>query len=143
MKNGNTLKKVVRFVCGEFIVLLVPNTLSTLHLSSFYKSCVMIEKKQLLKLSKKTLKIIFLFSENSFPYQQDEIQNYVRLFYEAYSRKNDLTVKELKVLRDFYCLLRSNYSFMTVHQYKEQGESSYYDILDELIDRKRLRKTLN
>lgn len=145
MKNSSKIGKLVRHVCGEFIILLAPNTLSILHLSSFHKSSVMLEKKELLKLSKKMVKIVSQLSESDFYNQSEEIQDPIKLFYEVYSRKNDLTVRKLKILRDYYDLIKSHYNFMSI-QYREDGNSlynSYDDILDELIDKKRLRKTLN
>ncbi len=135
-------------MCGELIVLFFPEKLSVLHLASFHKSIITKEKKELLKLSKKMLKIIARFSETDLQiYQQAENQNNISLFFDVYNKRNDLTLKELKVLRDYYYLVKSDHRFVINQFYGETSNDhsliQYSDELDELIDKKRLRKSLN
>lgn len=121
-------------------MLVAPKTLSTLHLASFHKSIITKEKKELLKLSKKMLKIITRFSGDALQvYKQNETYDDINLFYDVYNNKDNLTLKELKALRDYYYLIESN------HQFDRQSSDvqsyvQYSDNLDESIDKKRLRK---
>ena len=140
MQQNDKLKRILCNICGELIVLVAPKTLSTLHLASFHKSIITKEKKELLKLSKKMLKIITRFSGDALQvYKQNETYDDINLFYDVYNNKDNLTLKELKALRDYYYLIESN------HQFDRQSSDvqsyvQYSDNLDESIDKKRLRK---
>lgn len=140
MQQNDKLKRILCNICGELIVLVAPKTFSTLHLASFHKSIITKEKKELLKLSKKMLKIITRFSGDALQvYKQNETYDDINLFYDVYNNKDNLTLKELKALRDYYYLIESN------HQFDRQSSDvqsyvQYSDNLDESIDKKRLRK---
>lgn len=140
LQQNDKLKRILCNICGELIVLVAPKTLSTLHLASFHKSIITKEKKELLKLSKKMLKIITRFSGDALQvYKQNETHDDINLFYDVYNNKDNLTLKELKALRDYYYLIESN------HQFDRQSSDvqsyvQYSDNLDESIDKKRLRK---
>lgn len=140
LQQNDKLKRILCNICGELIVLVAPKTLSTLHLASFHKSIITKEKKELLKLSKKMLKIITRFSGDALQvYKQNETYDDINLFYDVYNNKDNLTLKELKALRDYYYLIESN------HQFDRQSSDvqsyvQYSDNLDESIDKKRLRK---
>jgi len=140
LQQNDKLKRILCNICGELIVLVAPKTLSTLYLASFHKSIITKEKKELLKLSKKMLKIITRFSGDALQvYKQNETYDDINLFYDVYNNKDNLTLKELKALRDYYYLIESN------HQFDRQSSDvqsyvQYSDNLDESIDKKRLRK---
>lgn len=145
MQQNDKLKRILCNICGELIVLVAPKTLSTLHLASFHKSIITKEKKELLKLSKKMLKITARFSEDDLQiHKQNETQDDINLFYDVYNKRNDLTLKKLKILRDYYYIIKSNHQFV-INQFDRQSSDDqsyiqYSDNLDELIDKKRLRK---
>lgn len=59
------------------------------------------------------LKIIARFSEDDLQiHKQNENQDDIILFYDVYNKRNDLTLKELKILRDYYYLIKSNHRFV-------------------------------
>lgn len=145
LQQNNKLKRIIYNICGELIVLVAPKSLSTLHLASYHKSIITKEKKELLHLSKKMLKIVSRFSQEDLQiHKQTETQDNIHLFYDVYDKKNDLTLKELKILRDYYYLIKNNNSFIMEHFYKKANNEQFYDeysdILDELISRKQLKK---
>lgn len=61
--------------------------------------------------------------------QIEKMENNIHLFYELYNKREDLTLKELKILRDFCYRLE----LVDYHKYSES--------LDELIEEKRFIKT--
>lgn len=141
MSKNETLKRVFRNILGELIVLFAPKALSPLHLASFYKSRQTKERKELLKLSKKILKINTQISLNDLKnYQQDITSNNIKLFNDVYKRKNDLTLRELKILRNYCLLLKNNYRPVInehyIYENKDFIDSNCNEILDEIIDKK-------
>lgn len=121
LQQNGKLKRILCNICGELIVLVAPKTLSTLHLASFHKSIITNEKKELLKLSKKMLKITVRFSEDDLQiHKQNETQDDITLFYDVYNKRSDLTLKELKILRDYYYLIKSNHRFV-INQFNLSG----------------------
>lgn len=124
MRQTDTLKSIVRNICGELILLFAPNSLSPLHLSSFHKSILEKENKQLLKLSKKMSDIAdrFLIDNKSYI-------NNIELFYKVYNQIDDLTIKELNILYEFCYLLKQTNSFNSENKF---GMDSYYKYINAI-----------
>lgn len=154
MKGNNIIKRTVRCIAGELILLFAPGTLSTLHLASCYgssgsssTSCSSSshensrtkQEKELLKLSKRMLKVATRLSENGSE-KDNRTQNNVELFYDLYNKRDNLTLKELKLLRDFYDILRHNNCFAVTESCETIKCYEYSEAIDELIDEKRYMK---
>lgn len=148
MKQNNLLKKTVGYLYRELILLFAPETLSPLHLASLYKSPITKNKKQLLKLTKKMLEVYRRLEENDILSNQfNIIDNNIKLFYDVYNNKDNLTLKELKILKKYCYTLKNNCSFTTIKCYSEGMEKYNYDqcskTLNKLIDQKRIKRFLD
>lgn len=141
LKQTDTLKKVTRSVCRGLIVLFAPGILSPLTLASLYESSNTTQKKKLLKLSKKMLKIIKRISREDSEIQ--ELTSNIKLFYEVYNKRDILTLEELEILRNFCYAFEDKNSHVITRPYEEERENDIYckysRIIDELIEEKKLK----
>ena len=82
------------------------------------------------------LKIVSRFAKNDLEkLQLTENTNDVALFYEVYHHRNDLTLRELKILRDFYNIQKKHYSFDTIQLYEVESDDNSPQN-SKLIDKK-------
>lgn len=141
MKQTDTLKRVARSLCRGMIVLFAPRILSPLTLASLYESSNTTQKKKLLKLSKKMLKIIKRISREDSELQ--ELTSNIKLFYEVYNKREFLTLEELEILRNFCYAFEDKNSLVITRPYEEERENDIYykysRMIDELIEEQKLK----
>lgn len=129
-----------------FFITFLPGMLSPLHIAGHKLSIDEYNReKEITKWSKKMLQITTRFSkDNSELSKQSKQLDNVELFYIVYNRMDDLTLKELKILRKFCYALRDKYDLTIKRDHEKESEDDIYekysDIIDNFIDGKRLRK---
>lgn len=132
-------------IAGELIILFVPQLLSPLHLASYHSYQIGKEReKKLKRLSKKMILIKSRFGDVE-EEQLNSLDNIdrVELFYQVYHHLNDLTIKELKILRDFCYALNDQYDLRISRSDKESEQDVYYRYrsqIDDFIDLKTYKK---
>jgi len=132
-------------IVGEIIVLSVPQLLSPLHLASYHSYKMGNERKKKLKrLSRKMFLINSRFT-NLEDNQLDLLEdiNHVELFHQVYNHVDELSVKELKVLRDFCYALDNPYDLRISRDNKEREQDiydKYRSKIDNIIDSKTYKK---
>lgn len=73
--------------------------------------------------------------------------NRVELFYKVYRQMNYLTLRELKILRNFCYALHNPYDLTIASDYKTESEEEVYykysGVLDNYMEKKINRKTIS
>lgn len=141
---------MISSVASEVLILFLPQLLSPLHLASyyFYKKSKDREK-ELNRLSKKMILITNRFTK----IEEEKINslediNYLELFYNVYRQVDKLTLRELKVLRNFCYALHNPYDLTIIKgdQKIEIVDEVYYKYSNELdgyMDKKTKRKIIS
>ncbi len=136
MQQNNVLKKLIINMCGELVALFAYKNYNILHLASLRESSITKEKKRLLKLSKKVLNISVRLSNDIIENDNIIVDN-VQLLYEVYNHIDDLTKKELNILREFCYLLKQTNSFNLEKKIDIKSYYQYIDVIDNSIELKK------
>lgn len=133
----NKIKDSIEYIERSLLITFFSNMLSPLHIAAHIMSIEDLEReKKLLKLSKKMLKIVNRFKELEY--------DNIKLFYEVYNKKENLSVKELQTLRDFCYALEDKYDLTIKKSPDEEKEYDiYYKYSEELDKFLEEKKTLN
>lgn len=135
MTRKSILTKIMHYICRKGIILFAPQTLSTLHLASLYENKKTEEKKQLENLSRKMEKIVTKFPKKSL---NKHIEKNIELLDSAYNKKDSLTLKELKTLRNFCYLLKKE--DIVAKEEKISIDEKYNKIEAYYIEKKKQKK---
>ena len=142
----NEIGNVFSLKLSKFIVLFAHRFLSPLQLASFYSDQQNVERQKRLN---QLVKKLILILNNHEPNEEENIQsldyiNHIRLFYRLYSQRQNLSLKELVILRDFGRLLyyTNGLTMMKLQQEMWEDENYYqcFDKLEKIIESKRIRK---
>lgn len=139
-------RKIVSSIISDLIILLFPQRLSPLHLASYYTDKKEKEReKRVNELAKKMKSIANHYT--TIEGKTDAIDNHhhVALFYQVYEHLDSLTVRELKIVRDFCDALYNPYDLRIVTNEEIETEEKiyyqYHDILDATIEKRGKRKS--
>ncbi len=121
----NNMKKKYHNICGGLLITFFSWTLSPLYIASYgYVLQKNKEKKKLTKLSKKMIKIVSKNPQIGIDFHVEKQCDNEQLFNMIYPKMNDLSVKELKLLRDFLLngvqYRESKIPFIEYYQYCEE-----------------------
>lgn len=143
MKKTNKVPESVLSIIRTLFIIFLPSLLSPLHIAGHQLSIEDSNRqKKILKLSKKMLKIVNHFSQSDSQSNEDfkQLSN-VELFYKVYNRIEELSLKELTVLRDFCYALYDKYDLRITRDWEEECENDIYDKYSEVIDKILKEKT--
>lgn len=137
----NKVKDTFSAILGGIIILFLSNPL---FITSYLSSIEDKERnKKLNKLSRKMLPIANNFTRLEVPESLNDI-NRVELFYKVYEHIDHLTLKELKILRDFCYALNDKYDLTIKHGIETEDEiyRKYSSELDDLIEKRAKEKII-
>lgn len=116
------------------MITFMPDLLSPLHLAC-YSRCQREreeEEKDFQKVSQKMRKIMTRYPENET--SQDGVTSNVKLFYDVYNHIDDLSLKELKVLRRYCCTIGEINCMVPIKQMENPIEVDRISRLEDTID---------
>lgn len=137
----NKIKDAFSTILGGIIILFINNPLC---IASYYWGIEDNERnKKLNRLSRKMLPIANNFTKKESPCALDNI-NRVELFYKVYENIDYLTLKELKILRNFCYALEDRYDLRIKHEVETEDEiyRKYSSELDEKLEKREKEKII-
>ncbi len=115
------------------MITFIPNMLSPLHLACYSRSQKELEekKRRFQRLSQKMKEITTRYKEEE--EDQEQEPSNVELFYDVYHHIDDLSLKELKVLREYCSLLKDVNCMKSIQKMEDSLEVFRVTRLEDTI----------
>lgn len=130
----NLIEKLFYPIVRGIMITFLPGLLSPLHLACYSRCQKELEEKEktFKKVSQKMREITIRYPEDKV--SQEEMTPNIKLFYDVYSHIDDLSLKELKVLRKYCCTIEDVNSIGPIEQMEDSMEIYRISRLEDTID---------